>query len=285
MTVSHMLDAWLLFASGRADGALHVALQCAQPLSGARLVAGVVHLAPSEYRAAAKRGKPPALSAGYEVRRSWAECRLGLDMRCRCSNLLLAALVLLPPALLHNRRPQAPARLAGAAGACGTGRRPAAAEGAEPLGHKQPAGAQPGACAAADRQGAGGWVGRGETGGAGCDEFGSTNNDRMADTCACCVVHRCSWQPTTAPGYPPLLLAGILLQSEEDGAPAGEEDCCSVLQQACGMMGCQPGGLEVSLEQLLRQTVMDAADAGAGGEGGSKRQRAEPASAADQAAH
>lgn len=58
-----------------------------------------------------------------------------------------------------------------------------------------------------------------------------------------------------------------------------------MLQQACGMMGCQPGGLEVSLEQLLRQTVMDAADAGAGGEGGSKRQRAEPASAADQAAH
>lgn len=50
------------------DGALHVTLQCAQPLSGARLVAGVVHLVPSEYRAAAEQGKPPGLSAGYEVR-------------------------------------------------------------------------------------------------------------------------------------------------------------------------------------------------------------------------
>lgn len=85
---------------------------------------------------------------------------------------------------------------------------------------------------------------------------------------------------------PLLLLAGILLQSEADGTPPGEEDGGSVLQQACGMMGCQPGGLELSLEQLLRQTVMDAADSGAGGEGGSgsgsKRQRAEPGLTAEQ---
>ncbi|PRW34023.1 alpha beta-hydrolase [Chlorella sorokiniana] len=51
-----------------ADGAVHVTLQCAQPLSAARLVAGVAHLVPSEYRAAAERGKPPGLSAGYEAR-------------------------------------------------------------------------------------------------------------------------------------------------------------------------------------------------------------------------
>lgn len=45
------------------------------------------------------------------------------------------------------------------------------------------------------------------------------------------------------------------------------------------MAGCQPCELEASLDQLLRQAVTTAADASAGGEGGSKRQRAEPGAA------
>lgn len=69
--------------------------------------------------------------------------------------------------------------------------------------------------------------------------------------------------------------AGILLQSEEGGAPASEGEEGSVLQQACTMVGCHPAGLEASVDQLLRQAVTEAADGAAGGEGGSKRQRAE----------
>lgn len=74
----------------------------------------------------------------------------------------------------------------------------------------------------------------------------------------------------------------ILRRMMGSSTRCGVQDGGSVLQQACGMMGRQPGGLEVSLGQLLHQTVMDAADAGVGDEGGSKRQRAEPASTADQ---
>lgn len=70
------------------DGALHVTLQCAQPLSGARLVAGVVHLVPSEYRAAAEQGKQPGLSAGYEVR--WRACAIS-DMLQLCLRLSRAS--------------------------------------------------------------------------------------------------------------------------------------------------------------------------------------------------
>ena len=50
-----------------ADGTLTATLRCAQPASGARLEAAVVHLVPCEHRGAAESGKPPALSAGYEV--------------------------------------------------------------------------------------------------------------------------------------------------------------------------------------------------------------------------
>ena len=46
-----------------------VRLRCVQPLSGARLVAAVVHVCPCEYRNQAVGGKPPSLTGGYEVRR------------------------------------------------------------------------------------------------------------------------------------------------------------------------------------------------------------------------
>lgn len=57
-----------------ADGSLAISLRCAQPLSGAQLVCGVVHLTPNEHRSAAEGGKAPKLAAGYEVRRGC--CRL-----------------------------------------------------------------------------------------------------------------------------------------------------------------------------------------------------------------
>lgn len=50
-----------------ADGTLTATLRCAQPASGARLEAAVVHLVPCEHRGLAESGKAPALSAGYEV--------------------------------------------------------------------------------------------------------------------------------------------------------------------------------------------------------------------------
>ncbi len=143
----------------QADGALHVTLQCAQPLSGARLVAGVVHLAPSEYRAAAERGKPPGLSAGYEVGGRLKGCKPA-SLQCMTAGLhsVLEDAHIACVAICNCAGPAAHTHLAGAAGACGAGGRAAAAQGAVSCGHQQPAGAEPGACAAATQQGAGRWA-------------------------------------------------------------------------------------------------------------------------------
>lgn len=50
-------------------------LRCVQPASGARLVAGVLHLAPFEHATQGAGGKAPALTAGTQVH----GVRAGLD--------------------------------------------------------------------------------------------------------------------------------------------------------------------------------------------------------------
>ncbi|KAL4425289.1 hypothetical protein ABPG75_009305 [Micractinium tetrahymenae] len=53
-------------AEGGADGPIAAVLRCAQPASGASLAAAVVHLTPSDYRAAAEGKQPPGLAPSRE---------------------------------------------------------------------------------------------------------------------------------------------------------------------------------------------------------------------------